>query len=88
MAVCSRKLRTAFGLALQDLLDQIVRDVAVVPGERPDEPGNILAAPQGEGGQLQAGDPALGAVFQRGDVLRREVEAHRLVEECGGFGGR
>ena len=41
-----------------------------------------------EGGQLQTGDPAFGASFQRGDVFRREVEAHHLVEKFGGFGGR
>ena len=58
-----------------------------VPGERADEPGDIMAAPQGKGGQLQAGDPALGTVLKRGDVFRREVETHRRVEERGGFEG-
>ena len=38
-------------------------------------------------GQLQAGNPAFGAGFQRGDVVRGEVQAHHLVEELGGFGG-
>ena len=33
-------------------------------------------------------DPAFGAIFQRGDVFRREAEAHRVVEKLGGFGGR
>ena len=41
---------------------------------------------QRQRGQLQAGDPAFGARFQGGDVLCREVETHRLVEESGGFG--
>ena len=39
-------------------------------------------------GQLQSRDPAFGASFQRGDVVRREAEAHRVVEKLGGFGGR
>ena len=87
MAVWSKKLRTRFGLTLQDLVDQIVHDVAVVAGESPDEPGNVLVALHRERGQLQAGNPAFGARFQGGDVLRREVEAHHLVEKAGGFGG-
>ena len=41
----------------------------------------------GNRGQLQAGNPAFGARFQGGDVFRREVEAHHLVEKSGGFGG-
>ena len=40
-------------------------------------PDSILVALQGQRGQLQAGNPAFGARFQRGDVVRREVEAHR-----------
>ena len=86
MAVWSKKLRTAFGLTLQDLFDQIVHDVAVVSGECPDEPGNILLALHGERGQLQSGNPAFGARFQRVDILRREAQAHHLIEKCGGFG--
>ena len=37
---------------------------------------------------MQAGNPAFGATFQRGNVFGREVEAHDLVEKSGGFGGR
>ena len=37
MEVCSRKSRTSVGLALQDLLDEVVDDVAVVAGEAGDE---------------------------------------------------
>ena len=36
--------------------------------------------------QLQAGNPALGAVFQGGDVFCRELEPHDLVKKFGGFG--
>jgi hypothetical protein len=37
--------------------------------------------------QLQAGDPTLGPGFQRGDVFRREAQAHHPIQELGGFGG-
>ena len=42
---------------------------------------------QSQGGQLQAGDPAFGAGFQRGDIFCGEVQSHHLVEKFGGFGG-
>ena len=74
-------------LPLQDLVDQIVRDVAVVSRERPDEPSDILGALQGQSRQLQAGNPAFGTVFQGGDIGCREVKPHHLIEEYGGFGG-
>ena len=48
----------------------------------------LLVALQGQRGQLQARNPAFGAVFQGGDVVRREVEAHHLIEKFGGFGRR
>ena len=57
------------GLALQHLLDQVVDDVAVVPGEPGDEAGDVVPSLHRERGQLQRGDPALGALLQRGHVL-------------------
>src|SRR6266508_823549 len=38
-----------FGLTLQHLFDQIVHNVAVVAGKRPDELGTVIATPHGEG---------------------------------------
>ena len=75
------------GLAPQHLLHQIVHDVAVIPGERPDEAGGVRAPLHRERGELQAGDPALSALLQCGDIALREREAHRLREKRGGFGG-
>ena len=75
-----------FGLTLQDFFDQIVQHETVSAGEGPDEPGGVLSPLHRERGQLQAGDPAFGAGFQGGDVFRREVQAHHLVEKFGGFG--
>ena len=37
---------------------------------------------------MQARNPAFGAILQRGDVFRREVQAHHPIEKVGGFGGR
>ena len=68
------------GLALQHLLDQVVDDVAVVPGEAGDEAGDVVAALHRERRQLERGDPPFGAPLQRGDVLRRQGQSHHLVE--------
>ena len=75
--VWSRKSRTSLGLAAQHLLDQVVDDVPVVAGEAGDEAGDVGAAPQRQRGQLQRGDPALGARLQRGDVAAVRLEAGR-----------
>ena len=75
------------GLALQDLLDQVVDDVAVVAGEAGDEAGDVVAALHRQRRQLQRGDPALGARLQRGDVRAGQVQAHHLVEVGGGLVG-
>ena len=61
------------GLALQDLFDQVVDDVAVVPGEACDEAGDVVTSLDGQCRQLQRGDPAFGPAFQRGHILRRQV---------------
>ena len=68
------------GLTLQDLLDQVVDDVAVVPGEARDEAGDIVTPLDRERRQLERGDPAFGTPFQRGDIRRRQVQIHHLVE--------
>ena len=77
-----------FGLAVQDLLDQVVDDVAVVPGEARDEAGDVVSPLHRERRQLERGDPALGAPLQRGDVPRGEIQPHHLVEVGGGLVGR
>ena len=42
----------------------------------------------GKRSQLQSGDPAFGAGFQRGNVFCREIQSHHLVEKIGSFDGR
>ena len=64
-----------FGLASEDLLDEIVDDVAVIARERPDEPGDIVPSPQRERRQLEPGDPAFGARLQGSDVVSRQGPA-------------
>ena len=74
----------ALGLMTQDLLDEIVQDETVAPGERSDQAGDVLLPPHGERRQLEAGDPPFGAAFQGGDVLRRRHaarERHRSALE-------
>ena len=48
-------------LALHDLLDEVVDDVPVVTGEAGDELGCVVASLHRQCGQLESGDPALGA---------------------------
>jgi hypothetical protein len=73
-------------LALKHFFGQVIDDEAAAAGEGLNEVAGRLMPLQGQRGQLQTGDPAFGARFQRGDVFRREVEAHDLGEKSGGFG--
>jgi len=43
----------------------------------------VGTALQGQGGQLQPGDPALRACFQVDDVFIRKGEPHQVVQESG-----
>ena len=56
-------------------------------GKGRNEAGVIVAITHRQGGQLQAGDPAFGADFERLDNLGRELQAHRIVEKPGSFIG-
>ena len=47
--------------------------------------GRVVAAVQGQGGELQRCDPALGARLQRVDVGGREAEGVDGVEVGGGL---
>ena len=73
-AVSRRNLADVGGLAVEHLLDEVVDDVPVVPGEAGDEQRRVVTAAQRERGQLERGDPALGAGPERGDVGRVQVE--------------
>ena len=71
------------GLPVEDLVDEVVDDVPVVAGEPGDERGRVVAAPQRERGELQRGDPALGAGLERGHVGGGERKAVDVVEVGG-----
>ena len=75
------------GLALEHLLGEVVDDEAVVAGEARDEPAGVVAALHRQRGELQRGDPPLGSSFESVDVVRRQVQAHRVVEVGGGLVG-
>ncbi len=68
------------GLALQHLLDEVVDEVAVVPGELRDERPRVLAPRHRQRGELERGDPALGASLERRHLARGEREPHRAGE--------
>jgi hypothetical protein len=74
-----------FRLTLEDLLDQVVHDEAVVPGEARDEARHVVAPLHRQRGQLQRRDPALGTSLQRGDLVRRQRQPHLVAQVRGRF---
>ena len=71
-------------LACENFVGEVVDDEAVAPRERLDEVRHFLVltdAAQRERRELEASDPALGALLQRADVVVAEVEPHHPVEE-------
>ncbi len=56
-------------LACEDFVGQILAHEAVAAAERADEAGPVVPLAHRQRGQLQAGDPALGARLQRRHVL-------------------
>ncbi len=69
-----------FGLALQHFARQVVDDEAIVAGKAGNEVRDVFPSLHRQRRELQRGDPALGARFQRRDVVRRQLEAHRAVQ--------
>ena len=47
------------------------------------KPGDVVAPLHREGGELEGGDPALGAPLQRGDIRRGQVQTHHGVQVRG-----
>ncbi len=68
------------GLAGEDLLDEVVDDVAVVAREAGDEAGDVVAALERQRRQLQGGDPALRASPQGREVVRPQIQRHDVVQ--------
>ena len=72
-------------LTIQDLLDEVVDDVPVVPGELRDERARVGSPADRQGRELQGRDPAFGPSLEDRDVARRQPQAHRAVEVRLGF---
>ncbi len=66
------------GLAVQDLIGQVVQHEAVAAAERRREPGRIGVPPQRQPGQLQPRRPPLGAGHQRLRRHGRQVRPRRF----------
>ena len=73
------------GLAVQDLVDEVVHDVAMGAGHPGDQARHVSASLEGDGDQLQPDDPALGAGLEGRHVPGAEVQAHHSVQERLGF---
>ena len=82
-----QKSLDVFRLTLQGFFGQIVQDVTLTAGERRDETmlERVVASLDRERRQLQPGDPALRAGFQRADVLWRETQSDHVIEKRRGF---
>ena len=60
----------SFGLMLQNFFKQIIGNMAIATGERTKKRVGVTAL-QRDRGHLQANDPALRAVLEHGDLIRR-----------------
>ena len=76
-----------FGLALQDLFNEVVDDVSVVSRKTRDEAGDVVSPLHREPRELDGGDPAFGPALQHRDILCRQPERHHPVEERAGLVG-
>jgi hypothetical protein len=63
------------GLPPEHLLGEVVDDVPVVTREGRDEGGRVGATLERQRGELQGGDPTLGAQFEARDILGSERQA-------------
>ena len=71
-------------LALQHFAGQVIEHMTVAAAESLDETGQLWLVRrtalqdrlQGDGGQLQAGDPAFGALLQGGYLFHGQVQVH------------
>ena len=70
------------GLVAQDLLHEVVEDEPVAAGEGIHELRGVLDPPQRQAGELEPGDPPLGARLEGCHLGVVEVEPHHVGEEC------
>ena len=68
-----QELPHRLGLVRQHLLDEVVDEIPVSPGELGDEAADVLAPTDRQRRELQRGDPPLGAFLEGLDVLGRQA---------------
>src|SRR5438034_10325364 len=68
-------------LTIDHFFQQVIHHVVMAATERHDESSRILTTLQGEGGELQAGDPAFGPCLQERTLFWREWKPHHLDEK-------
>jgi len=69
------------GLAVKDLIGQVIQHEAVAAAERRREPGRIRVPAQRQSGQLQPGRPPLGAGHERLRRRGRQARSSGLTEQ-------
>ena len=72
----------------QDLLGEVVEDMAVRTAEGGDELVTVLGGPHRQVGEIQAGGPPVGPLVERGHALGRQPETQRRVHQRGRLVGR
>jgi hypothetical protein len=70
-----QELRRLRSLPGEKLVPEVLREVRVVPGQPSCRGGGIRRGPDGPGGEIDAGRPALGALDERVDGVVRGVNA-------------
>jgi hypothetical protein len=68
------------GLPVQDLIDEVVDDEAVVAGKMVDEGSRVVATLERQRRELQRGDPPFRPGFEGLHVRGAQAQAHRVVE--------
>ena len=86
--VVSMKLEGVRLEGRQDLLGEVVEDVAVRTAERGDELLTVLGGPHRQVGEIQPGGPPVGPLVERGHALGRQPETERRVHQRGRLLGR
>ena len=79
------KVPDGLGLALQDLFHEVIDDVAVIPGEARDKPGDVGLPLHRKRRELQRGDPPFCSPLQRCHVPCSQIQTHRVTEVGGGL---
>ena len=67
-------------LSVEDLVDEVVDDEPVIAREPGDERGRVVSTLERKGGELESGDPTLGAPPERVEVSLVEAETGAVVE--------